>query len=181
VPEALDIPDKGALAASAEVDDPMAVGAEGTHTKLYQPTKTTVGIIQPSVVSLGDHHLRFYARSHSKAARIAVADSMDDGKTWTQARFIDLPNPNSGVDAVRLGDGRIVLIFNNSYNRRTPLNLAVSKDGEHFTVFKTLEDGPGQYSYPALVQAANGDLLMTYTWRRQTIKFVRLPLVEVPH
>ena len=86
----------------------------------------------------------------------------------------------SGIDAVRLKDGRIVLIFNNSYNKRTPLNLAVSKDGEHFTVFKTLEDGPGQYSYPAIVQAANGDLMMTYSWRRETIKFVRVGLGDVP-
>jgi len=132
------------------------------------------------VVELAPHHLRFFARGHSRSARIAVADSFDDGKTWTAARFIQVPNPNSGIDAVRLRDGRIVLIFNNSTNARTPLNLAVSSDGEHFTVFKTLEDGPGQYSYPAIVQATNGDLLMTYSWRRQTIKFVRVPLSEVP-
>ena len=104
---------------------------------------------------------------------------MDDGRTWTPARLIDLPNPNSGIDAVRLKDGRIVLIFNNSYNKRTPLNLAVSEDGEHFHIVRTLEDGPGQYSYPAIVQAANGDLLMTYSWRRQTIKFIRIPLASL--
>lgn len=178
LPEAADVPDDGAKAASAEEDNPQP--DETTHTKLYPPSKTTVGIIQPAVVSLGAHRLRFYARGHTRAARIAIADSSDDGKTWTQARLIDLPNPNSGIDAVRLADGRIVLIFNNSYNRRTPLNLAVSSDGEHFRVFKTLEDGPGQYSYPAIIQAANGDLLMTYSWRRETIKFVRLPLDEVP-
>ncbi len=143
VPEALDIPDAGAIAASAEVDKPETNG--GVHTKLYPPAKETVGIIQPAVVSLGGHHLRFYARSHTKAARIAIADSMDDGKTWTQARFIDLPNPTSGIDAVRLKDGRIVLIYNNSYNKRTPLNLAVSTDGEHFRMFKTLEDTRGSF------------------------------------
>ncbi len=187
VPDSLDIPNAAARAAlvaataarnapssSSEPDD------AGPHTKLYPPAKTTIGIIQPTVVSLGGRHLRFYARSHTRAARIAVADSMDDGITWTQARFIDLPNPNSGIDAVRLRDGRIVLAFNNSYDARTPLNLAVSRDGEHFTVVKTLEDGPGQYSYPAIVQAANGDLLITYSWRRQTIKFVRLPLRGLP-
>jgi predicted neuraminidase len=180
VPEELDVPDAGAIAASAEVAKPVSDKDEGVTTKVYPLSKTTVGIIQPTVISLGGEHLRFYARSRSRAARIAVADSMDAGKTWTQARFIDLPNPNSGIDAVRLKDGRIVLVFNNSYNTRTPLNLAVSTDGEHFRIFKTLEDGPGQYSYPAMVQAANGDLLMTYSWRRQTIKFVRLPLSEVP-
>lgn len=179
LPDAEDVADEGALKASAQVDS-AGEGNEGVHTKLYPPSKTTVGIIQPAVVWLGGHHLRFYARGHTRAARIAVADSMDDGRTWTQARLIGLPNPNSGIDAVRMKDGRIVLIFNNSYNTRTPLNLAVSRDGEHFTVFKTLEDGPGQYSYPAIVQAANGDLLMTYSWRRETIKYVRVALKDVP-
>ncbi len=183
VPESLDIPSAAALAAGAAAERAVSEpppGGSVVRTKLYPPAKTTIGIIQPAVVWLGGRHLRFYARSHTRAARIAVADSTDDGASWTQARFLDLPNPNSGIDAVRLRDGRIVLAFNNSYDARTPLNLAVSRDGEHFTLFKTLEDGPGQYSYPATVQAANGDLLITYSWRRETIKFVRLPLRQVP-
>jgi predicted neuraminidase len=180
VPEAIDIPNAAARAAASERTAPAAVANSGVTTKIYPPSSRTVGIIQPSVVSMGGHHLRFYARSRTRASRIAVADSLDDGKTWGPVHFIDLPNPNSGIDAVRLRDGRIVLAFNNSYNRRTPLNLAVSADGEHFRIFKTLEDGPGQYSYPAIIQATNGDLLITYSWRRQTIKFVRSPLRDVP-
>jgi len=180
IPDQADLPDAGAIAAGAETQVSVSESEGGVHTKLTPPAKTTVGIIQPSVVWMGGHRLRFYARGHTKSERIAVADSGDDGKTWTEARFIDLPNPNAGIDAVRLKDGRIVLIFNNSYNKRTPLNLAVSADGEHFKVFKTLEDGPGEYSYPGIVQAKNGDLLMTYSWRRQTIKFVRVVLGEIP-
>jgi predicted neuraminidase len=182
VPDSADIPDPAFLTSTAHVE-PANTGSRAdskTHTKLYPPAKETVGIIQPAVVALDARHLRFYARGHSRSAKIAVSDSFDGGKTWTQARFIALPNPNSGIDAVRLHDGRIVLIFNNSSNARTPLNLAISRDGEHFKVFKTLEDGPVQYSYPAIVQAANGDLLMTYSWRRETIKFVRIPLRELP-
>jgi predicted neuraminidase len=140
----------------------------------------TIGIIQPAVVQLKGKHLRFYARSQSKAKKIAVADSFDAGKTWSELHYIDLPNPNSGIDAVRLRDGRIVLVFNNSTTRRTPLNLAVSRDGEHFKIFKTLEDAPGQYSYPAIIQAKNGDLITSYSWRTETIKCVRIPLAEVP-
>jgi predicted neuraminidase len=179
VPDALDVPDAGALAAVREgkrVDHDKVAGVE---TKINPPSQTTVGLIQPAVVSLGGMHLRIYARSKTRASRIAIADSVDEGRSWTQAHYIDLPNPNSGIDAVGLRDGRVVLIFNNSYNRRSPLNLAVSRDGEHFRIFKKLDEGPGQYSYPAIVQAANGDLLMTYSWRRQTIKFVRVPLAEV--
>jgi predicted neuraminidase len=138
------------------------------------------GIIQPSIISLGGKHLRLYARSRTLAAKIAVADSMDNGATWSQARFIDVPNNNSGIDAIRLKDGRIVLIYNNTPDGRTPLNLAVSRDGEHFTLFATLEDIVGQYSYPAMVEAADGGLEMTYTWQRKTIKYVHLALKDIP-
>ena len=135
----------------------------------------TSGIIQPSVVSLGKKHLRLYARSTSDISRICAADSFDNGVTWTQAHLLDLPNPNSGIDAVGLRDGRIVLIYNDTTKGRTPLNLAISSDGEHFKMFSTLEDEPGEYSYPAIIQGKNGDLLMTWTWDRKRIRFAHLP------
>jgi predicted neuraminidase len=34
--------------------------------------------------------------------KICVADSTDAGVTWTAAHPIDLPNPNAGIDVVRL-------------------------------------------------------------------------------
>jgi predicted neuraminidase len=151
-----------------------------TLTDQHSLVHVVTGIIQPAVVQLNGPHLRFYARTKSRAAKITASDSLDAGKTWSAPHFIDLPNPNSGIDAVRLRDGRIVLVFNDSPDNRTPLNLAISSDGEHFSVFKTLECAPGEYSYPAVIQARNGDLLITYTWRRETIKFVRLPLSVLP-
>ena len=144
------------------------------------------GIIQPSVVSMGGKHLRMYARSKTLAAKVVVADSADEGLTWSAARFIDVPNNNSGLDVVALTrkngkrDGRLVMIFNDTPRGRSPLNLAVSTDGDHFRVFATLEQGAGEYSYPAIIQAPDGDLEMTYTWHRTTIKHVHLPLPEVP-
>ena len=178
---ATDIPDVNAMEAQTEHQVPEIPDSEsGWRTKLYPPSHKTVGIIQPTIVSLGGNHLRFYARSKSRAARIAEADSFDGGKSWTAARVTELPNPNSGIDAVGLRDGRVVMIYNHSYDHRTPLNLAVSKDGEHFQPFLVLEDGPGQYSYPAITQASNGDLLMCWTWRRQSIAFRRVPLNEIP-
>ena len=140
----------------------------------------TEGIIQPSVVPMGGKHLRFFARSTSRIGRICVSDSVDAGITWTAARPIDLPNPNSGIDAVALKDGRIVLVYNHTERGRTPLNLAVSRDGDHWKMFHVLESEPGEYSYPAMIQASNGDLHITYTWRRQRIKHVRVPAGELP-
>jgi len=140
----------------------------------------TEGIIQPTIVSLGGKRLRLYARSPPRMGKICVADSNDNGKTWTQARPIDLPNPNAGIDAVRLNDGRIVLVYNHTDSGRTPLNLAVSKDGESFRMFYTLENDPGEYSYPAMIQGKNGDLLITYTWNRKKIRYARLRSADIP-
>ena len=148
---------------------------------ISQASKEPYGIIQPSIVRLDAKHLRLYARSTSGIGKICIADSLDAGVTWTSARPLDLPNPNSGIDAVRLRDGRVVLAFNNSDRARTPLNLAVSADGEHFRVFETLEDQPGQYSYPALIQGKDGSLHVTYTWNRKRIRYVRIPLSEIPY
>jgi predicted neuraminidase len=112
---------------------------------------------------------------------------MDGGKTWTDARTLEgLPNPNSGIDIVRLKDGRFVLLYNNTPTGRAPLNLAVSKDGEHFTNFATVENDTPQgtdrleYSYPALIQGSDGDLHMTYTWMRKRIRYATFPLASVP-
>jgi len=162
----------GPIPASASV-----LPAQHTATGLQEP----YGIIQPAIVSLGGKHLRLYARSSSHIGKICVADSADDGQTWSEARPLDLPNPNSGIDAVALPDSRIVLIFNNSHRERTPLNLAISQDGEHFRIFSKLEDAPGEYSYPAIILGTHGMLHMTYTWNRKRIRYVRLPLADVPH
>jgi len=93
---------------------------------------------------------------------------------------MDLPNPNSGIDAIMLKDGRVVLIYNHTTSGRTPLNLAISTDGEHFRMFHTLEDQPGEYSYPAIQQGKDGDLHITYTWNRKRIRYVRFPLSDIP-
>ena len=46
---------------------------------------------------------------------------------------------------------------------------------------RTLEDEPGaEFSYPALIQLRDGDLLATYTWHRTRIRYVRIPLGSIP-
>jgi hypothetical protein len=85
----------------------------------------------------------------------------------------ELPNPNSGTDAVTLKDGRHLLIYNHTAKGRSPLNLAVSKDGKVWEAALVLEDEPKkEFSYPAIIQTSDGLVRITYTWKRQKAKHV---------
>jgi predicted neuraminidase len=160
--------------------EPSAVREDFRTSYFTAAQQFTEGIIQPSIVPLGKNWLRLYARSTARTGRICVADSSDGGVTWTQARPIQLPNPNAGIDAVALQDGRVVLVYNHTESGRTPLNLAVSGDGENFQMFHVLESEPGEFSYPAIIQGRDGDLHITYTWHRKRIRYARVPLALVP-
>jgi predicted neuraminidase len=137
------------------------------------------GTIQPAIVPLGGKRLRMFVRATPDIGRICYADSSDNGVTWTAARPTSLPNPNSGIDAVGLRDGRIVLVYNHVEKGRSPLNLAVSVDGQEWRMFATLESEPGEFSYPAIIQSAAGDLHVTYTWNRRKIRHATVGLSEI--
>ena len=86
----------------------------------------------------------------------------------------DLRNPNSGTDAITLADGRHLLVYNDTTTGRSPLNVAISPDGKTWKSGPVLEDGPGEFSYPAVIQARDGLVHITYTWKRKRIKYVVL-------
>jgi predicted neuraminidase len=121
-----------------------------------------------------------FVRATQRIGKICYADSADGGVTWTDARPTTLPNPNSGLDAAGLRDGRIVLVYNHTEKGRSPLNVAVSRDGENWNNFLALESEPGEYSYPAVIQGADGTVHITWTWQRKRIKYAALPLGEIP-
>lgn len=133
--------------------------------------------IQPTILTHKEGRLQILCRAQE--GRVLSSWSSDQGQTWSALEPTDLPNPNSGIDAVSLQDGRHVLIYNHVRKGRSPLNLALTEDGEHWRAIQVLESEPGEYSYPAIIQTKNGDLHMTYTWKRTKVKYVVLPLAEL--
>jgi predicted neuraminidase len=134
------------------------------------------GVIQPALFETSTGAIRMLLRS-ARIGRICEAVSNDGGETWSDARPTALPNPNSGIDAVRLRDGRVALCHNPVERGRTPLMLSVSEDdGVTWREAAVLESEPGEYSYPALVQAEAGEVHVTYTWRRERIAHATLAL-----
>lgn len=129
-----------------------------------------IGAIQPSILFLGGD--RLLAIGRTRQAKIFEVASSDAGRTWDAMALTELPNPNSGIDAVTLRDGRHVVIYNHTAKGRTPLNVAVSKDGRTWDAALVLESEPGEYSYPVCIQTADGLVHFTYTWKRQRVKHV---------
>lgn len=136
---------------------------------------TRPGNLQPSVVMLSDGSLLALMRHHGKPGRIWQATSTDQGQTWSPAEPLALPNPDAGIDLVVLPNGHLVLAFNNSDHKRSPLSVALSEDaGRTWPWIQNLETGPGEYSYPSLAVSSDGVIHLTYTWHRRSIKYARL-------
>jgi predicted neuraminidase len=131
------------------------------------------GVIQPTLWQSGGAEIRMLMRSTNRIGRIVASSSGDGGRSWSPAVPTNLPNPNAGIDVVRLNDGRLILVYNHMTEGRNALHLAVSDDdGITWGQPRLLEDGPGEYSYPAVIQSADGLVHVTYTWRRTRIRHV---------
>jgi predicted neuraminidase len=130
------------------------------------------GAIQPTILIHPGNRLQALCRS--RQGRITECWSEDGGKTWSPMKATELPNPNSGIDAVTLKDGRHLLVYNPVTRGRWPLVVAASKDGKGWETVATLEDQPGEFSYPAIIQSRDGLVHVTHTWRRQKIRHVML-------
>lgn len=129
---------------------------------------TPRGCIQPAVLELEDGHLLCFLRTRD--GFIFRSDSYDYGRTWSSPIATSLKNPNSGIDAIKLIDGRLVIVFNNSFDKRTPLNIGISEDnGKIWNIFD-LEVKDGEYSYPSMIQSNDRLVHLVYTYRRETIK-----------
>lgn len=133
-----------------------------------------IGIIQPALFAGDDdEHVVALCRT-ANAGRIARTESRDGGCTWAAPELVDgVPHNNSGLDADRLADGRVVLVANAVTVGRSPLHALVSDDlGRSFSgVPYVLEDVPdGELSYPSAVRTADGAALrIVFTWQRRRI------------
>jgi predicted neuraminidase len=147
-----------------------------TWEKISIDPKSELNVIQPSILIYPDNKLQILCRSRENA--LAEAWSDDNGTTWTTVYRTSLPNPNSGTDAVTLKNGSQLLIYNPTIRGkggRAKLNVAISKDGRKWEDIAIMEnEEEGEFSYPAIIQATDGKVHITYTYNRNNVKYVVL-------
>ena len=147
-------------------------------TKIPIDPLTEYNVIQPSILLLGDQRLQILCRSRNNSLMQAFSD--DNGNTWGSVTRTDLPNPNSGTDAITLSNGYHLLVYNpteNGRNGRSKLSVALSQTGKDWKDIMFLEnEKKGEFSYPAVIESADGKVHISYTYNRRNIKHVVLEI-----
>jgi len=144
----------------------MAVSDDdGAHWYASKPLMG-FGNIQPAVLRRNDGTLVAYMRENGPRRKIRVCESKDDGITWGPVGELELANPGSGVDAVRLKNGNWVLAYNDRTSGRNSLAASVSKDeGRTWSATRHLENHEkGSYHYPAIIQGSDETIHVVYSY-----------------
>jgi len=155
--------------------------------------------VQMNVVELGEGKLYAMFRSR-QADRIYTSVSLDYGRSWSIPVKSELPNNNSSTQLVKLPNGELALIFNNSTMERdqfrwvqrkgefrkkplrTPLTLAVSEDeGRTWPYVRNVQmadleykDSEVGYSYPSIISTRDNHIHLAFSYLRKGIKHIRM-------
>lgn len=161
-----------------EILDISGDPALGSSWQRVEPERQPYQVIQPTLLSHPDGTIQALFRS--KNEKIIQSFSKDNGKTWSELEPTELPNNNSGIEALTLKDGRHLILYNHlggtrkdGWGKRNVLNLAISEDGQKWQAAAFIEnEEDGEFSYPSMIQTRDGLVHMTYTWRREKVKHV---------
>ncbi|QDT74442.1 sialidase family protein [Lacipirellula limnantheis] len=144
----------------------MAISDDDGKTWYASEPLLGFGAIQPAVVRRDNGELVAYMRDNGIENRIQTSVSKDDGLTWGPVTGMELANPGSGLDAVRLANGHWALIYNDGVTGRNRLAVSISDDeGQTWKWKRYLEEEPeGSFHYPAIIQGKDGTLHAVYSY-----------------
>jgi hypothetical protein len=140
-----------------------------------------LGLLEPTCVQLKDGRIAMLMRGQY-GGFLWRADSLDNGRTWTDAYQTEIPNPSAMAHLLKLPDGRILLIHNNNNTdrKREPLSLWLSDDEMKSWYIKADVLYGGMLAYPHAIVLKNGRLVFVYDHNRRQIRFVEVELPPKP-
>ncbi|MFA6241708.1 MAG: sialidase family protein [Candidatus Hydrogenedentales bacterium] len=132
----------------------------GTWTETNRIT-SKYGNLQPQPVQIDDNYLVSYSRRGGgydafPEGRLVRSESRDGGKTWSAGTESQFPNPNAACSFIRLRNGHLVLVYNDSIVDRNPLTVSISTDNDKTYPYKrNIAEGPVEtttFAYPVAMQ-----------------------------
>ena len=138
------------------------------------------GNVQPALVQKKNGHIVAYMRDNGDApSKVQMSESTDKGYSWSAAQKTNIPNEAS-VELIVLKDGRWAFVGDDEDDGRYRLSLYLSDDeGQTWKWKRTLENDEqksGRFSYPCLIQTADGLLHISYSYsvgkEGESIKYV---------
>jgi predicted neuraminidase len=135
------------------------------------------GNLQPAPVQITDKHLIAYCRPGGdfkpNTSRFVIrSQSRDGGQTWTRGENSQFPNPNSAIDFIKLRNGHLMLVFNDTnVGDRMPLTVAISTDNDKtYPHRRNIVNKPGDTAaYPVAIQTRDGKIHVVYTSQNREV------------
>ena len=136
------------------------------------------GAIQPSLVRGVNGHTLMYCRdSNDTYKKIRVGEVDENGRLLSNGA-VNIPNRDSSVAAANFGSYIVIVCNPVEDGGRNILSLFASKDGANFKKICDIENGQGEYSYPAVL--VTDDILnITYSYQRKYIGYAKVTLAYV--
>ncbi|PKN37139.1 MAG: hypothetical protein CVU62_11065 [Deltaproteobacteria bacterium HGW-Deltaproteobacteria-2] len=145
---------------------------DGTSWSKRSSVASNPGNTEPSFVQLSTGRLISVMRNEGQGW-LWVTASDDNGTSWSEPKDSGFLNPASATQIIRLANGHLVLIYNDSATIRRPLSIALSADeGRTWPYRKVLKDGTDTYSYPFAVQGPDGIIHILYSLNRDKIMHI---------
>lgn len=154
----------------------MAMSSDGGETWTMSKMVPEAGLTQPTLLEFADGRMTAFFRNGDRRHRIKRSDSKDGGMTWSEVTLTSLPHPGAGIEALRLKNGHVVMVYNDKEeNPRDRMAVSISTDeGATWQWTRHLDAVPdARFDYPSIVQAKDGTLHVTYSDNLKTIKHVQ--------
>lgn len=141
------------------------------------------GNLQPQAVQIDDNYLIAYCRRGGTFdpipdGRLVRSESHDGGRTWSPGTESQFQNPNAACSFIRLQNGHLVLVYNDSISERNPLTVSISTDNDKTYAYKrNIAEVPAEqttFAYPVAQQTKDGKIhvICTSDVRTKILHFV---------
>lgn len=120
----------------------------GTSWQMHD-VPNSIGAVHMNIMPLGDDEMVAVYRNRF-SEQVLLSRSADGGRNWSEPESTELPNNNSSVQAVRLSDGAIGIVYNQS-------NASMSED-RRLSLYDEIEAETGTEELaPETVAVANAN------------------------